>query len=159
MCVSCECFRSQKYKNNFKKSIFIVFFLSFHLDFSKGPLLHSKRVRFASQKDSFCWVKGLVLQCKRTPFGNPLDFKWKVKIEKWRIRWISSEKWKEKSEESGGLICCITSFCRMPQKSTPNSIYYRKMKKNSRKSFVFAKNFLPLHPQSSRQDCSSIMLQ
>ena len=65
-----------------KRVFLLYFFLSFHLDFSKGPLLHSKRTRFASQKDSFCWVKGLVLQGKRTPFGNPLDFKGKVKREK-----------------------------------------------------------------------------
>ena len=65
-----------------KRVFLLYFFLSFHLDFSKGLLLPSKRVRFASQKDSFCWVKGLVLQCKRTPFGNPLDFKGKVKREK-----------------------------------------------------------------------------
>ena len=75
MCVSCDCYRLQKYKNNFKKKLFDTFFLLFYLDFSKGLLLPSKRVRFASQKDSFCWVKGLVLQCKRTPFENPLDFK------------------------------------------------------------------------------------
>ena len=123
MCVSCDCYRSQKYKNNFKKKHFVTFFFfCFALVF---------------QKDSFCNAKGLLL----------------------KIRWISSEKWKEKSEESDGLICCITSFCRMPLKCTPNPFYYRKMKKNSRKSFVFAKNFLPLHPQSSIQDCSNIMLQ
>ena len=130
MCVSCECYRSQKYKNNFKKKHFVTFF-SFVLPW------FFKRTPFAFQKDSFCIPKGLLL----------------------KIRWISREKWKEKSEESGGLICCIIPFCCKPLKCTPNSIYYRKMKKNSRKSFVFAKNFLPLHPQSSRQDCSNIMLQ
>ena len=31
-------------------------------------LLHSKRARFASQKDSFYTPKGLLLRCKRTPF-------------------------------------------------------------------------------------------
>ena len=90
MCVSCDCYRSQKYKNNFKKKHFVTFFffcftLIFQKDsfcIPKGFVLHPKRVRFASQKDSFCRVKGLVLQCKRTPFENPLDFKGKVKREK-----------------------------------------------------------------------------
>ena len=31
-------------------------------------LLHSKRTRFASQKDSFYTPKGLLLKRKRTPF-------------------------------------------------------------------------------------------
>ena len=31
-------------------------------------LLHSKRARFASQKDSFYTPKGLLLRDKRTPF-------------------------------------------------------------------------------------------
>ena len=34
-------------------------------------LLHSKRARFASQKDSFYTPKGLLLRGKRTPFGKP----------------------------------------------------------------------------------------
>ena len=33
-------------------------------------LLHSKRTRFASQKDSFYTPKGLLLRGKRTPFGK-----------------------------------------------------------------------------------------
>ena len=36
-----------------KRNILLLFFLLFYLDFSKGLLLHSKRTRFASQKDSF----------------------------------------------------------------------------------------------------------
>ena len=42
-------------------------------------LLHSKRARFASQKDSFYTPKGLLLKRKRTPFEkrwcNTLIFK------------------------------------------------------------------------------------
>ena len=42
-------------------------------------LLHSKRTRFASQKDSFYTPKGLLLRGKRTPFEkrwrNTLIFK------------------------------------------------------------------------------------
>ena len=42
-------------------------------------LLHSKRTRFASQKDSFYTPKGLLLRGKRTPFEklwcNVLIFK------------------------------------------------------------------------------------
>ena len=34
-------------------------------------LLHSKRTRFASQKDSFYTPKGLLLKRKRTPFAKP----------------------------------------------------------------------------------------
>ena len=34
-------------------------------------LLHSKRTRFASQKDSFYTPKGLLLKSKRTPFAKP----------------------------------------------------------------------------------------
>lgn len=34
-------------------------------------LLHSKRIRFASQKDSFYTLKGLLLKRKRTPFAKP----------------------------------------------------------------------------------------
>ena len=33
-------------------------------------LLHSKRTRFALQKDSFYTPKGLLLKHKRTPFGK-----------------------------------------------------------------------------------------
>ena len=33
-------------------------------------LLHSKRTRFALQKDSFYTPKGLLLKRKRTPFGK-----------------------------------------------------------------------------------------
>ena len=33
-------------------------------------LLHSKRTRFASQKESFYTPKGLLLKRKRTPFGK-----------------------------------------------------------------------------------------
>ena len=36
-------------------------------------LLHSKRTRFASQKDSFYTPKGLVLQAQRTPFTLQKD--------------------------------------------------------------------------------------
>ena len=43
---------------------------SFHTWFAKGPLLPSKRTRFACQKDSFYTPKGFVLQCKRTTFEN-----------------------------------------------------------------------------------------
>lgn len=76
VCVSCDCFSVAKNIKIISKIIFLLFFfLLFYLDFSKGPLLHSKRTRFVSQKDSFCIVKGLVLQGKRTPFENPLDFK------------------------------------------------------------------------------------
>ena len=34
-------------------------------------LLHSKRTRFAGQKDSFYTPKGLLLKRKRTPFEKP----------------------------------------------------------------------------------------
>ena len=36
-------------------------------------LLHSKRTRFASQKDSFYTPKGLLLHSKRTPFETQKD--------------------------------------------------------------------------------------
>ena len=101
-----------------------------------------KRTRFAFQKGSFCIPKGLLLPGKRTRFAMQKDPFWKsVGFQ------VKSEKGKVKNPME--LLCCIIPFCRMPLKSMPNSIYYRKMKKNSRKSFVFAKNFLPLHPQSS----------
>ena len=32
-----------------------------------------------------------------------MDFKWKVKREKWKIQWNLSEKWKGKSEKSDGV--------------------------------------------------------
>ena len=48
--VSCDCYRLQKYKNNFKKKLFVTFFFfCFTLIF---------------QKDSFCIPKGLVLEIR-----------------------------------------------------------------------------------------------
>ena len=41
-------------------------------------LLHSKRTRFASQKDSFYTPKGLLLRGKRTPFERQKDPFWKA---------------------------------------------------------------------------------
>ena len=181
-------YRSQKCKNYFKKKLFITFFSflmwismqsvsfggsegeawrhyrislilwRFCLDFAMVLPWFFKRTPFAFQKGSFCIPKGLLLLGKRTRFAMQKDPFWKsVGFQ------VKSEKRKMKNPldfvGGYGVNCCIIPFCRMPQKSTPNPICYRKMKKNSRKSFVFAKNFLPLHPQSSRQDCSNIMLQ
>ena len=145
MCVSCECYRSQKYKNNFKKKHFVTFF-SFVLPW------FFKRTPFAFQKGSFCIPKGLLLPGKRTRFAMQKDSFWKSVGFQGK-----SEKRKVKNPLDWSVVSLHSVVC--PLKSTLNPIYYRKMKKNSRKSFVFAKNFLPLHPQSSRQDCSNIMLQ
>lgn len=35
-----------------------------------APLLAFKRAPFGVQKDSFCGVKGLLFECKRSPFFN-----------------------------------------------------------------------------------------
>ena len=43
-------------------------------------LLHSKRTRFASQKDSFYTPKGLLLHSKRTPFETQKDPFWKTVV-------------------------------------------------------------------------------
>ena len=44
------------------------------------------------------------------------------------------------------INCCITSFCCKPLKSTPNSIYYRKMKKKQPKIFRVCKKLLTFAP-------------
>ena len=90
VCVSCECFRSQKYKNNFKNYIFVVLFsfvlplffkrtpFAFQKDsfcIPKGPLLPFKRTRFASQKDSFWKSVGFQVKSEKRKVKNPVDFK------------------------------------------------------------------------------------
>ena len=35
----------------------------------KGLVLHSKRIRFGVQNESFCCLKGALLKGKRSPFG------------------------------------------------------------------------------------------
>ena len=40
---------------------------------SKGLLVVCKRTPFGVQKDSFWMAKGLLLVCKRTPFGGQKD--------------------------------------------------------------------------------------
>lgn len=82
MCVSCDCYRSQKYKNNFKKKHFVFSFVLSRF---------FKRAPFAFQKGSFCIPKGLLLPGKRTRFAMQKDSFWKsggfqVKSEKGKVK-------------------------------------------------------------------------
>ena len=47
-----------------------LFFCPSNDGFRKGVLLVFKRVRFALQKESFCSLKGVLLERKRTTFEN-----------------------------------------------------------------------------------------
>ena len=60
-------------KSNIFLYLCIIIMAENQLDFAtlkNVVLLHSKRARFASQKDSFYTPKGLLLRDKRTPFGK-----------------------------------------------------------------------------------------